>query len=127
MAVVTDSHGYPVRGATVTFSSGAGLTLSSATAATNESGQSIFDYRRKLDRNCIGVNGVGTTANFSLTSVKSMLLVRANSATYTFDQPIPAPTYTFISFKDGDTACWTILSFSEAMPSGRFLPSPFSI
>ncbi len=110
VAVVKDSSGNLVPGALVTFS-GAGLRFSSTTAVTNANGQAIvraFPTAAGAATAIATANGMSGAASFSLNATKAMLLVKANSATYTFDQPIPAPTYSFSGFVNGDTAATAV-------------------
>jgi len=128
-AVVKDAHGYLVPGATVTFS-GTGVRFSSTAAVTNESGQAIVRaYPTAAGTSTVTatVGGVSGAASFSLNATKPMLLVKANSATYAFDQPVPAPTYSFTGFVNGDTAATAVSGAAsistpakEGSPAGTY-------
>jgi len=110
VALVTDVHGNPVPAATVTFS-GTGLRFSSTTAVTSSSGEaSVRAYPTTAGAltALASVGGVSGAATFSLSATKPRLLVYANSATYAFDQPIFAPTYSFSGFVNGDTAATAV-------------------
>jgi len=110
VAVVKDSSGNLVPGALVTFS-GAGLRFSSTTAVTNANGQATvraYPTAAGAETAIATTGGVSGAASFSLNATKAMLLVKANSATYTFNQPIPAPTYSFSGFVNGDTAATAV-------------------
>ncbi len=125
VALVTDAHGNPVPGATVSFS-GTGLRFSSTTTVTNASGQATvraYPTTTGTLTALASVTGVGTAASFSLNATKPMLLVKANSATYAFDQPIPAPTYSFTGFVNGDTAA-TAVTGSAAISTPAKQGSP---
>ena len=125
VALVTDAHGNPVPGAPVTFN-GTGVRFSSTTAVTNASGQATvraYPTSSGALTAVASVSGVGTAANFSLNGTKPMLLVKANSTTYAFDQPIPAPTYSFTGFVNGDTAA-TAVTGSAAISTPAKQGSP---
>ncbi len=126
VAIVTDPHGNPVAGATVTFS-GTGLRFSSTTAVTNSSGEATvraYPTTAGALTAFATVSGVGTAANFSLNATKAMLLVKANSATYAFNQQIPAPAYSFSGFVNGDTATTAVTgSASISTPAKQGSPA----
>ena len=125
VALVTDAHGNPVPGATVSFS-GTGLRFSSTTAVTNASGQATvraYPTTAGTLNALANASGVGAAASFSLSATKPTLLVKADSATYTFDQPIPAPTYSLTGFVNGDTAA-TAVTGSAAISTPAKQGSP---
>jgi len=129
VALVTDAHGNPVPGSTVTFS-GTGLRFSSTTTVTNASGQAIvraYPTTAGALTALASVSGAGTAASFSLNATKPLLLVKANSATYAFDEPIPAPTYSFTGFVNGDTAATAVTGLAgistpakQGSPAGTY-------